>query len=422
MRTEKLLFREGVKSSLITIALLSLSLLFINLQIYCLGIKLYGLLVLLLSLFGTINFINLGLGSALVSYYTNSREDRSIFWSMFFASFMFFLFLSLTIIIIISFQYKYIFNFLGIKEYPLNLYAFYGLGLIGISKLLMTIASSYWQAKVDFVKLKFYSFLNVYLPITIIIVLYTFKKNLNLSLFFAGISNILFIIAMVIYIFFRNKQIFKIKINRSLMKVFLKAGFQFQGIAIIDAFSNPVLNLLINKNFGLNYVSYFDIALKLLRAMRQIIVAASEPFFGKLTELNNKNKKLLMKLIVIKYSKIITIISILFLSFTVIFSKEILNLWVGEDLSNNTYIIVNIISTGFALNIASSVIYNYFLVSSYGRKHLFIHQLILLAMLFVIYFLHVTNVKYFCWLLAFSYSVSALYLFFVFKHFINKKI
>lgn len=422
MRTEKLLFREGVKSSFITLILLLLSLLFINLQIYFLGIKLYGLLVLLLSLFGAISFINLGLGSALVSYYTNSGKNREMFWSMFFASFMFFLFLSLTIIIIISFQYKYIFNFLGINEYHLNLYAFYGLGLIGVSKLLMTIASSYWQAKVDFVKLKFYSFLNVYLPITIIIALFSFKKNFSLSLFFAGIGNILFIVIMVMYIYFRNNQIFKIKIDRSLIKVFLKDGFQFQGIAIINAFSNPVLNLLINKDFGLSYVSYFDIALKLLRAMRQIIVAAIEPFFGKLTELNNKNKKLLMKLIVIKYSKIITMISILFLSFTLIFSKKILNLWVGADLSNNTYIIVNIISTGFALNIASSVIYNYFLVSLHGRKHLFIHQLILLAMLFVIYFLNVTNLEYFCWLFTFSYSVSALYLFFVFKRFINKKI
>jgi len=422
MRTEKLLLREGVKSSFITIALLLLSLLFINLQIYCLGMELYGLLVLLLSLFGTINFINLGLGSALVSYYTNSGKDRSIFWSMFFASFMFFLFLSLTIIIIISFQYKYIFSFLGIKGYPLNLYAFYGLALIGISKLLMTIASSYWQAKVDFVKLKFYSFLNVYLPITIIVVLYSFKKNFNLSLFFAGISNILFIFAMAIYIFFRNNQIFKIRINRSLIKGFLKVGFQFQGIAIIRAFSNPVLNLLINKNFGLIYVSYFDIALKLLRATRQIIVAASEPFFGKLTELNNRNKKLLIKLITIKYTKIITVISILFLAFNIIFSRIILNLWVGEYLSNNTYTIVNIISIGFAFNIASSVIYNYFLVSLHGRKHVFIHQLILLAMLFVIYFLNVINLKYFCWLLASSYSVSALYLFFVFTHFINNKI
>lgn len=380
--------------------------------------KQYGLLVLLLSVFGTINMLNIGVGTAIVDYYSKYGKDKSVFWSIFIASFLSILFISIVLVGISSVFYQSIFSALGVEKENLNLLAFYGFSLIGISRLLSSITSSYWTATVDFLKLKLFGFVNVYFSITMILLFYWYGLALNDSLFYSGILNFVLICFVTLKIIVSSTTIYDLNISSNLkkhFKEFISNGFQFQGLSIINNLSNPIINVLINTHFGLQAVSLFDIALKLLRSGRQIIVSATEPFFGKITQLQNKNKNLAMRLLVKKFTKYITLAALLYLLGTLIFSKFILTIWVGTDITQSIYYLVYIIAFGFSVNIMSSVIYYQYLAIKRCRKYPLYHQLIQLGLFIIPFFLNDLTLTKYAYFYSLAYIISSLYLLLIFK-------
>ena len=417
MKTSSFLLKQGSISTTSTILLLILSLLFVNWQINILGIEKYGLLVLLLSIFGTINMLNIGIGTAIVDYYTKFGEEKSVFWSIYIASFLILIILSGIIVLTGSIFYQNIFSFLALEKENLNLMTFYGVSLIGISRLLSSITLSYWVAKVDFFKLKLFGFINIYLPISVILVLYSYGLAFNKSLFFAGIINFIFIIALTGNIILSVINIKTLNIMKNFkihFKKFISDGLQFQGIAIINNLSNPIINIMINTYFGLEAISLFDIALKFLRSGRQIIVSATEPFFGKITQLHNQNKKRLMHLLVRKYTKYMMIVGLLYIVMTFSFSNFILTLWMGKDITFKTYYIVNIITIGFAINLSASIIYNKFLAVKRLRKYVLIHQIILFVLSIAPFLLKLEDMQEYSIYYSISFIISSLYLLAIF--------
>jgi len=417
MKTSSFLLKQGSISTTSTILLLILSLLFVNWQINILGIEKYGLLVLLLSIFGTINMLNIGIGTAIVDYYTKFGEEKSVFWSIYIASFLILIILSGIIVLTGSIFYQNIFSFLALEKENLNLMTFYGVSLIGISRLLSSITLSYWVAKVDFFKLKLFGFINIYLPISVILVLYSYGLAFNKSLFFAGIINFIFIIALTGNIILSVINIKTLNIMKNFkihFKKFISDGLQFQGIAIINNLSNPIINIMINTYFGLEAISLFDIALKFLRSGRQIIVSATEPFFGKITQLHNQNKKRLMHLLVRKYTKYMMVVGLLYIIMTFSFSNFILTLWMGKDITFKTYYIVNIITIGFAINLSASIIYNKFLAVKRLRKYVLIHQIILFVLSIAPFLLKLEDMQEYSIYYSISFIISSLYLLAIF--------
>jgi len=417
MKTSTFLLKQGSISSILTVLLLGLSLLFVNWQINILGIEKYGLLVLLLSVFGTINMLNVGVGTAIVDYYSKYGEDKSVYWSIFIASFVTILLVSIFILGISSVFYQSIFNALGVEKENLNLMAFYGFSLIGISRLLSSITASYWTATVDFLKLKLFGFVNIYFSLTMILIFYWYGLTLNDSLLYSGILNFIFILFITLNIIVSSTTIRSLNIASNLkkhFKEFLSNGLQFQGLAIINNLSNPIINLMINTYFGLQAVSLFDIALKLLRSGRQIIVSATEPFFGKMTQLENKNKKHLMQLLVLKYTKYMMIVTMLYIAVAILFSKYILTVWMGEDIAQETYKIVNVASIGFGINIVVSIIYNKYLAIKTYRKYILYHQLLLILLSILPFLLDIRTLKEYSFYYSAAFVISSIYLLGVF--------
>ncbi len=423
MKTSSFLLKQGSISSILTVLLLILSLLFVNLQINVLGMKQYGLLVLLLSVFGTINMLNIGVGTAMVDYYSKYGKDKSVFWSIYIASFLAILFISIFILSISSLFYQSIFNTLGVEKENLNLMAFYGFSLIGISRLLSSITSSYWVATVDFLKLKLFGFVNIYFSITMILIFYWNGLTLNDSLFYSGILNFIFICFVTLKIIMSAITISNLHIVsnvKSNYREFISNGFQFQGLAIINNLSNPVINVMINTHFGLQAVSIFDIALKLLRSGRQIIVSATEPFFGKMTQLYNKDKKRLMRLLVLKYTKYMMIIAMIYVLGAILLSKYLLTIWMGEEIAEETFKIVNIVSIGFAINIVTAIIYNKYLAIRKLRKYVLYHQLLLLLLSTLPFLLDIGTLEEYSIYYSIAFVISSIYLLGVFYK--NKRI
>lgn len=373
----------------------------------------YGLLVLLLSVFGTINMLNVGVGTAIVDYYSKYGKDKSIFWSIFIVSFLAILFISIFILSISSLFYQSIFNALGVEKEQLNLMAFYGFSLIGISRLLSSITSSYWVATVDFLKLKLFGFINIYFSITMILIFYWAGLTFNDSLFFAGILNFFIICLVTLKVIISSVTIQNLHIisdTKKHFKEFITNGFQFQGLSIINNVSNPIINVLINTHFGLQAVSLFDIVLKLLRSGRQIIVSATEPFFGKMTQLHNQDKRLLMRLLVLKYTKYMMIIAILYIAVTVILSKYILTIWMGANITQETFKIANIVSIGFGINIVTAIIYNKYLAIRTFRKYVLYHQLLLLLFSTLPFLLEINTLEKYSIYYSVAFTVSSIYL------------
>lgn len=413
MSASSFLLKQGSISSALTIIFLILSLLFVKLQINILGIETYGLLVLLLSVFGTINMLNIGIGSAMVEYYTKYGQDKSVFWSLYIASFLVVFGISFIILAISSIFYQSVFNLLGVGTVNLDLFAFIGFSLIGVSRVLGTIVSSYWIAKVDFLILKTFGFLNTYISIGIILLLYGYGNTLNISIFYAGLINIIFIVIVIYKVVFTSVSLKKLKLAFTAKKhfrEFIKNGMQFQGLAVINNISNPIINVMISNNLGLEAVSLFDIALKLLRSGRQIIVSITEPFFGKITQLHNQNQKRLIQLLTIKYTKYLMIIAVIYLVTTILFSKYLLIFWVGIEITEKTYAIVNIVALGFAVNIVASIVYNKYLAIKRLRKYILIHQLLLLLFSILPFVLNIKSLEEYALYYSFAFVISSSYL------------
>jgi len=404
--------KQGWVSILMTVVLLLLSLLLVKLQISILGIEFYGVLTLLLSIFGTINLMNFGFGSALVKSYSLTN-DKTQYWGLLIILSSFFFLVSFTILLITSPFYANFYSFVGIKkEIGLNLLSFIGIGLIGISRLLGTIISSYWQAKIIFFKLKLFNFLNTYISISIILVLVFFKVNINTILFTSGIVNILFVTLLTLFLLYSNAQ--KLSVIKMItlkdIKVLSLDSKDFFLIQITNNLLNPIINIGLAKNLGMEAVSLFDIANKFLRAGRQIIVSYSEPFFGIATKFLNEKKHLKLKNEFIKNSKIMLAFSMAYIIFGFLFSNYIVSLWVGTSIANQIDYVIKIILIGFGINIATSIIYYYFLAEKAFRKYVVIHQFIQLAILSLIFVLPLSTLNNFANLFSFAFLISGIYI------------
>jgi len=411
---QKILKKQGAISSIMTFLLLGLTFLLVSAQIKILGVEHYGMLVLLLSVFGTVNLINMGIGSSLVSYYTK-HESKDIFWNLYLWIFIIFSVLAFIVVILGSLFYKEIFNVLSLGNHNLNIFAYFGAGIIGISRLLSTIVGIYWAVTVNFLLLRIFDFLSFNISLFSIIILYPIRDNFNEVLFISSIINLVAIIVTFICVMYFRSGIENLRPDKKEFKSLFITSLEFQGISIVSSLARPLLNTLINTKLGLNYTTYFDIAIRLLTAGRQVIVAATAPFFSVMTQLNNKNKKRYMYLLIKKYTFYNMVAAVIFLAGTYIFSYFILSIWVGKEMADNTIYLVKIISIGITFNISSAVIYNSFLSFRSGRLHVFIHQFILVAATVIMMLLNFTDANELAMYYSLSLFIGAIYLFIVFR-------
>lgn len=423
---QKLLIKQGMGSSIATLFFIGCTLLIVSVQIKILGVANYGIVVLLISVFGAINILNLGAGSALVSHYS-SHETKSLYWGLY--SFVFFAiaFIALSISLIGSLFSEKIFNLLSIgKNFDVVVHAYWGAVLIGTSRLLSSIITSYWVATIEYVKLKVFGFLFINISVLSIIILFYAGFSIEESIFYAGVINIMTVFASFFAIVFTKIGKEGIRLEYSELKRLFADCVSFQSISILSTLATPLLNGLINNKFGLSHVSYFDVAIRLLTAGRQVLVSAIEPFFSAMTKLHNLQKKKMAYLITKKYTYFAILLSFAFMVGSYIASPIILTLWLGEEIASHSIAIVRMLSIGFAFTISTAVIYRSLLSFKYGRKIVLRYQVIILSSLVAMFFIEfdTSTIPKFSYLYSFVIAMSCLYLMFNFifnKNFTNKK-
>lgn len=402
----KVLKTQALISSSLTFILLILGLLLVSLQIKILGVEHYGLLVLILSLSSTINTLNFGFGSSLVIYYHNKK----LFWKLLNILTLFFLSIGLIIIFIVALFSEEIYNLLGIDSY--SNYLLISIIIISISRLIGSFITTIWIAKVDYTKVKLFGFFNTYISLIGIVLFFYFENDFEKAIIYSSIINFTLILITYIYLLIKNDMInrYIISIEKTQIKDFFSTSLQFQGITLINILIEPLIFILINKNFDLATITYFDLAFKMIKAGRQVIVSLVEPFFGKIVELNKKGKNILVNLLVKKYTKILIPISLIFIIGTFLLSEIVLSIWVGSDIALKSFYIANILSIGYASNILSSIIYYKLLAIKETRKLIFYSQLLVIIILLLsllITFDHMINLIY---VLTFAYCTSSVYL------------
>lgn len=412
-RNSSKVFKQGKINSFLTTLMMLFGFVLVTLQIKVLGLELYGLLVLMLSIFSSINLFNVGFGAATIDSFSKYGEDKSIFWSLVVAIIIVMLLISSTVFFVASFFFEGLFLLIGVANNQLDITGFYGLSLIAISKLLGMIISSYWMAAVDFFKLKTFSFVNTYISGVLIVLIYLSDFSFGDSLMYAGICNFIFV-TLVIVLTIPNETDITLSKAKKEFKNFFINGFQFQGIAIVGSISNPIINILINTTFGLQSVSFFDICMKLLRSGRQILVSFSDPIFGEITRLGNNKQSLEMHKIVKNNMRLMVILSIVYSISAIYLSYYFLSIWVGIAIAKETFEIVNIISIGYAFNIATSGIYYRCIAIKRSRTYAFYHELILMTMSIIPFLLPIGSLVEYSIYYSFAYILGGAYILLVF--------
>ncbi len=115
----------------------------------------------------------------------------------------------------------------------------------------------------------------------------------------------------------------------SILKELFKYGAQFQAIGIMNMFFDPVTKGLISKFSGLEALGYYEMANKLIRQGRSVIVEANRVIVPTVSIMQIHEPKKITQLFLVSY-QITFYISVLFYVSLGVFLPIILYLWVGE--------------------------------------------------------------------------------------------
>ena len=156
----------------------------------------------------------------------------------------------------------------------------------------------------------------------------------HLALFFSGIPCIVVLFISVIAFRFSRYKIYRPsykEVNVSLIKSICNIGIQFFIINICMIFIFEIVNIVISRELGAQYVSVYNISNKYFNVVYMTVIAIISPFWSAFTDAYTKKDFQWMKKV---YSKLyigmaaILIIHILM----VLVSKPLYFLWIGDSL------------------------------------------------------------------------------------------
>lgn len=140
----------------------------------------------------------------------------------------------------------------------------------------------------------------------------------------------------------------------------IKKLFSFGGWITISQTLSPIFLYLdrffIGSMISLSVVGYYVVPHEMLSRILIIAFSVVNAIFPMLSEYNDtKEKKILLYNLYVKSLKYISGIIFPVILFLIVFSKEILRMWVGEDISERSFIVFNILAIGFYFNALAQV-------------------------------------------------------------------
>lgn len=380
----------------------------VKFQLHVMGLRAYGITVLVMGAFSSLSLLNCGFGSALVSFY-KAEGNNSLFWGYLIYSFFGLLGFGLLLISMGFFFYLGIFTILAVPPECISVALYWGAGLLGVSMLLSSVLNAYWLAKVDFLTLKFFGFWSSSFPILLMSGLVAYVPDLGTNFLITGLVNLVAVLCIMLLLMRRSGCTYAV-LQRIELHGFIRQIGEFQLISWTAILGRPLFNALVAHKLGVGFTSYFDIALRLVTAGRQVVVAAAEPFFSIITGLHGRNKYRYARLLTWRYSFYMLLAALAFLAGMIIFSRQILQLWLGQAVGDEVASSVKILAIGITFNMVVSVIYYSMLADRSGRIHVLVHQVILLVYSVLMFEWTYSGMEQMAIVYAGSYFVSACYL------------
>ncbi len=319
----------------------------ISYQVKILGTELYGVWATLLSIVTWVVFFDFGLGNGIKNYLTkalakeNILEAKEIIMTGYIAIAIISIILFIVIVISVSlFDLRQLFNTqlltnTELKSIVITLFAFVSFHFI-ISFVKQFIFAIQKNALNEFEQFFFYSLL-------LLSLLYIYFKEYNsiLAIVFAyGVSLILSKVTLTFIFFVKNKHLFpSIKnFQKTIMGKLMNVGMAFFALQLVYIFILLSDKIIITQLLGPTEVTSYDIVYRIMSVVLVLHGVVNAPMWSAYTEAYNKNdiswiKKNLKKM---NYFIIILISIVVMLA---LFCKEIVSLWIGEDLQIQTSLV-----------------------------------------------------------------------------------
>ncbi len=319
----------------------------ISYQVKILGTELYGVWATLLSIVTWVVFFDFGLGNGIKNYLTkalakeNILEAKEIIMTGYIAIAIISIILFIVIVISVSlFDLRQLFNTqlltnTELKSIVITLFAFVSFHFI-ISFVKQFIFAIQKNALNEFEQFFFYSLL-------LLSLLYIYFKEYNsiLAIVFAyGVSLILSKVTLTFIFFVKNKHLFpSIKnFQKTIMGKLMNVGMAFFALQLVYIFILLSDKIIITQLLGPTEVTSYDIVYRIMSVVLVLHGVVNAPMWSAYTEAYNKNdiswiKKNLKKM---NYFIIILISIVVVLA---LFCKEIVSLWIGEDLQIQTSLV-----------------------------------------------------------------------------------
>jgi O-antigen/teichoic acid export membrane protein len=138
--------------------------------------------------------------------------------------------------------------------------------------------------------------------------------------------------SLFIVIKLTNFNPFKWQWDKTIFKEIFSYGIKFQIISLSVMFNEPVTKLLLAKYGGLQFTGYYEMANRLIMQLRGVVTNANQSLIPLLVKNNNDSVSVDNSNRIYKISFFcISIISLIMLTFPIIFSGFISQIWIGSQ-------------------------------------------------------------------------------------------
>ncbi|MEG8988153.1 oligosaccharide flippase family protein [Ignavibacteria bacterium 4148-Me] len=331
-----------------------------------LGNELYGVYILIIGLVGYYSLVDMGLGQAIIKYvaeYNAKDEIESIFYSIA-SSFIFNIITGAFSSIIIFILSEHIVNLLNISLIY-RTESLLSIKIISIGFLFSLLSSNFASIFQGLQNYKITSMVNTLINILIYIIailgLYSGKGLLFVITIYTALNIVSFFIYFTIFTYYYPKWLINFKIKWKYIKNLFSFSVYFFLSKILNIVNGYVIQFIISTLLSPVAVTYYAVPRKFTNSASAFLGNLVSALVPKVSELNSK--KDIVNLID-KYwitNKTISLISFPIFFALIVFSKDILKLWVGEELANKTYIILIVLSLQTYIGVLTIVPNNYLL-------------------------------------------------------------
>ncbi|WP_368901474.1 oligosaccharide flippase family protein [Oceanobacillus oncorhynchi] len=335
-----------ILSYLFTVVNAVVGFLYIPLIIYFIGQDQYGLYQLFGSILIYLGLFDFGLGKTVTRYYSKymALGDEKSKENLLGISSVIFLVLSLFLLIIGTIIYPYLESFFGKSLTVEEILMAEKMYLVVLFTAIITVLTSVFKAVITayerFIFLKGIMLVQVLLRPIVVLAVFLIESNAFILIVIQAFLNIGMIIAMIYYSFKKLK--IKIKLHywdSSLLKELVRFSFFIFITAVVDQIFWRADQIILGSFVGTTSVAIYSIGSQLLMYYMTLSTAMSGVFLPNITKrvTQNASDKDLTD-IFIKIGRLQYLLLGAVLIGFIVFGKDFISLWVGEDFKNSYYI------------------------------------------------------------------------------------